>query len=94
MAKQRIFSRATNLVGTTLDKAESVTYEGLTMVEMTAKSLTNTLEEFRNDSVNDLIDSRVSVMEKRKEAKIKLEELGYTPDEIELCLNFERLHTR
>ena len=80
MAKQRLFGQAINLVGTTIDKAESVTYEVLTTVELGAKALTNIVEELHNDSILDLIDSRLAVAEKLTTAEARMKELGYSPD--------------
>lgn len=88
--KQRIFSRANTLVTTTLDKTESVVYETLTTVEMTSKSLTNTVEEFHNDTIQDLIDSRLATMDKLAKAKQSLKDLGYSDEEIASTLSFAR----
>ena len=80
MAKQRLFGQALSLVATTIDKAESVTYELLTTIELGAKSLTNIVEELHNDSIVDLIDSRLAVAEKLTIAEQRMKALGYSPD--------------
>lgn len=80
MKKQRLFGQAISLVGTTIDKAESVTYELLTSVELGAKALTNIVEEMHNDSIVDLIDSRLAVAEKLTLAEQRMTKLGYSPD--------------
>lgn len=90
MAKQRIFSRASALVGTTLDKSESVVYEGLTSVEYGFKSLTNVAEEFHNDTISDIVESRVNVAEKKASARERLLALGYTEEAVEEMLNTVR----
>lgn len=88
--KQRIFSRANTLVTTALDKTDSVVYETLTTVEMTSKSLTNTVEEFHNDTIQDLIESRLTTMDKLAKAKQSLKDLGYSDEEIASTLSFAR----
>lgn len=78
--KQRLFGRAISLVGTTIDKTESVAYELLSSVELGAKAMTNIIEEFHNESIVDLIDSRVAVAEKLNTAEQRMKQLGYSPD--------------
>ena len=78
--KQRLFGQAISLVGTTIEKAESVTYEVLTTIELGAKALTNIVEEMHNDSIVDLIDSRLAVAEKLTSAETRMKQLGYSPD--------------
>ena len=78
--KERLFGKVNNLLTTTLDKTESVIYESLTTTEMTFKSLTNVVEEFHNETVSDVIDSRIATATKLSEARSKLKELGYEED--------------
>lgn len=80
MKKQRIFGKAISLVGTTIDKTESVAFELLTSVELGAKAMTNIIEEFHNESIADLIDSRLAVAEKLTIAEARMKALGYSPD--------------
>lgn len=90
MKKQRLIGRATNLVGTTIDKSESVLHESLTTIELTSKALTNAMEELQNDSIVDLMDSRLAVMQKASEVSEKMKTLGYSEEEIARTLNFTR----
>lgn len=82
MKKLGIFGRANMLATTTLEKVESITYETLQTADYGFKSLTNVMEEFHNDTLVDVIDSRLAVSIKLKEAQTKLKELGYTDDNI------------
>lgn len=78
MAKKLgIFGRANQLATTTLEKVESLTYETLQTLEYGSKAITNVMEEFHNDTLVDVIDSRVAVSEKIAEANNKLKALGY-----------------
>jgi len=78
--KERLFGKVNNLLTTTLDKTESVIYESLTTTEMAFKSVTNVVEEFHNETVSDVIDSRIATATKLSEARTKLKELGYEED--------------
>jgi hypothetical protein len=88
--KERLFGKVNNLIGTTVDKTESVLYESLSTTEMVFKSLTNTMEEFHNETVSDVIDSRISTATKLQEAKEKLKELGYDDDILSGMLQINR----
>ena len=91
MAKKLgIFGRANMLATTTVEKIESLTYETLQTVEYGSKALTNVMEEFHNDTLNDVIDSRLAVSIKLKEAQAKLKELGYEDNIIKGILTVER----
>lgn len=88
--KQRLFGKAVSLVGTAIDKTESVAYELLTSVELGAKAMTNIIEEFHNESISDLIDSRLAVAEKLTIAEQRMKALGYSPDLLQGMLCTDR----
>lgn len=90
MAQQRILGKAGNLIGTTLDKSESVIYEGLTSIELGFQSLTNTMEEVHNDSIEDVINSRLRVATTLKRAQTEAKELGFTEEEIQTMFTIDR----
>lgn len=91
MAKKLgIFGRANMLATTAIEKVESVTYETLQTIDYGSKALTNVMEEFHNDTLNDVIDSRLAVSIKLKEANDKLKELGYDANIIEGMLSVNR----
>lgn len=90
MAKQGFFKSTNKLVTTSVDSTEEVLYQGLTTISNTSKIIGNLGQEFLNDSLEDLIDSRVRLSKKLKQAEATLEEDGYEPEEIEAILNFQR----
>lgn len=91
MAKKLgIFGRANMLATTAIEKAESLTYETLQTIEYGSKALTNVMEEFHNDTLNDVIDSRLAVTIKLKEANDKLKALGYEDNIISGMLTVDR----
>jgi len=90
MAKERLFGKVGNLLTTTLDKTESVVYESLTTTEMGFKALTNVVEEFHNETVSDVIDSRIATAKKLAEARDTLQQLGYEDSILEGMLQINR----
>ena len=48
------------------------------------------MEETHNDSMQELMDSRVITMTKLTEAKKKLKDLGYSDAQADSILNFNR----
>lgn len=91
MAKKLgLFGRANMLATTTVEKVESLTYETLQTIEYGSKALTNVMEEFHNDTLNDVIDSRLAVSIKLKEANDKLKALGYEDNIISGMLAVDR----
>lgn len=75
--KPGVFSRVNSLVSNTLSKSDNVVNELLTTTELGSKILTNTLEEMHNDSISDVLDSRVNTFEKLHECNERLKALGY-----------------
>jgi Holliday junction resolvasome RuvABC DNA-binding subunit len=87
MAKKTgLFARANNLVGTTLEEAESTIGSTLKTVSSTMAIMPTVAEEFHNDSKESLIGSRVSLAVAKSGANETLKNLGYSAEEIEEIL--------
>lgn len=88
--KPGIFARTTGMIGTTLGKTESVTYELLDTVESGTKILSTMAEELHNDSLEELVDSKVRLATAMAEARDTLKALGYTDMAIEATLKLKK----
>lgn len=85
-----VFSRANSLISTVLNKSDSVVNEVLTSTELGTKILTNTLEEMHNDSISDVMESRMVTFQKLHECNEKLKELGYNESIMDAKLILKR----
>lgn len=90
MAKRKLFGSAIQIVETGLVTAESVVYETLSTIEYGAKAITNVVEEFHNDTMSDLLDSRLSLATKLSTCNSKLKELGFNNASDEGVLSISR----
>lgn len=94
MARNGLFKRTGRLLSTTLDKTESITYETLNAVDMGFQGLSNAVEEFRNESIEDLLDSRLNTTKKLVEVRAIAKELGLSDDEIQAMVTITRTEGR
>lgn len=90
MARKGIFGHINSTLVNTLDTIDSVVNETLTTAQFGFKTITNSMEETHNDSMQELMDSRVTTMTKLTEAKKKLTDLGYSDEQADSILNFNR----
>lgn len=93
MAKRKLFGSVIALAETTIEKTESVLYETLNSIEYGAKSLTNVMEEFHNDTMIDVLDSRLAVAEKLETCNSRLKTLGFSQASDQGLLHINRRHT-
>lgn len=74
--KPGIFGRSIALAETALEKIESITYETLTTAEYGFKAITNITEEMHNDTMSDVLDSRMALQEKLVGYNERLKAMG------------------
>ena len=90
MAKRKLFGSVIALAETTIEKAESVVNEGLSSIEYGAKAMTNVIEEFHNDTMLDVLDSRLALANKLATVNQALTQLGFNNASDEGVLSISR----
>lgn len=82
-----LIKRTSALLGNTLDRTDNTLNYGLMGVQNLAHTGANMSEEFRNDSIVDLLNSRVNIATAIAEHKAKLKTLGYSDEQCDVLLS-------
>ena len=82
-----LIKRTSALLGNTLDRTDITINYGLMGIQNLANIGANMSEEFRNDSVVDLVNSRVNVATTVANGRLTLKSLGYTDEQCDSLLS-------